>query len=1084
MQDSINIIHNIPKERIWLFNSAGTFSGNVKYLFIYITKYRPDIFACYITASESNFNYIKSLGYRVCLFKSEEGKALMERAGVYVNEQIKEAYPQELFHTKLLNLYHGVGLKAIERKCDRDSLGVKLAKKYIKYNKYIINNMCFLATSPFMEEHFKEQLALSDRQIIRAGYPRCIYQTNHERISTYVATKIFDFESLPENAQIALYAPTFREATPDNFLYKSIEDVYSLIDALEKNNIFLIIKLHPQITNDFYFNEIKKAAISTKNILLWDEKYDIYEVLDKIDIGIIDYSSIYYDLIAVGVKKFIRYIFDFETEKDYLIYDYFQNTSGTICKNFTELLSALNSPINEESDETLNNIKKTFWSYATPNACDEIIQQTLDFHPQTKANLPILYSFDIFDTLIGRKTLEPRGIFYFVMDKLCHSSENFPEVFKTEYVAIRMQAEANVREFIKKSIGHFEITFDAIFDHLANIYQLSHRQISLLKEWELAAELENVIPLSNQLNFAEQLVQDGEQVVLISDMYLPKNIITKMIYKVSPALAQVPLFLSSDYGVQKTTQKLFLEVYRFFKPYTFKEWHHYGDNNIADGEKAKNMGIIPHIHAIPKFNAYEQVFINRCQDYDSYLLAGMFSHVRTSLNLNEKEYFTFAHIGCYFIPYIAWVIRDAIARGFKALYFISRDGYFLKKVADAYIKFHNIQLKTKYIYGSRRVWRVPSQIATIDDEFFSEFGNLVGVDSYEKLLSALHMPHHTFQKLFPELNFSEKTITAKKLTALRAYFKESPKCREYILQKSAQERKLVTQYLKQEIDFSEEFAFVEFWGRGYTQTTLGKLLTAVNPQQTQCHCYYYRSILPSQDGNIRYNFSTNNTSLIFIEAIFANHPYSTVYEYKEKNGKIIPVMDKIKFDAELFYDMGIYLEKFVQEFYSLKFSKKIETMERICSDISLYWYRDHQDDPVLVKSLGHLLDSVEIYGALREFAPAFTSNTLEMLKKGKSPAALTRSLKMSLARSTPEIRAEYQTIIKNARGPVPAVKQSIPRKLRLQAKLENTPETFFSDSKNRYVRLVGKVCFSRALRHSLGSIVIFTTKKILKIFPN
>lgn len=1082
MQDINNFIPNVPKERIWLFNSAGTFSGNVKYLFMYITKYRPDIFACYITGDENNFNYIKSLGYRVCMFKSKEGKALMERAGVYVNEQVKEHYPPELLHTKLLNLFHGVGLKAIERKWNRDFLGVKIAKKYIQYNNYIINNMCFLVTSPFMEKHFKEQLSLSDKQIIRAGYPRCVYQLNHERINMY-DTKIFDFENLPENAQVALYAPTYREANPENFLYRAIQDIYTVIEILEKNNIFLIIKLHPKIKNDFYFNEIKQAANTTKNLFLWDNRYDIYEILDKINIGIIDYSSIYYDLIAVGVKKFIRYIFDFETEKDYLLYDYFSNTSGVICKNFAELLSTLNSPINEDSYETLNNINKSFWSYATPNTCEEIIQQTLDFHPQTNSNLPTLYSFDIFDTLIGRKTLQPRGIFYHVMDMICQSSEKFPEIFKTEYVAIRMQAEANVREFVKKSIGHFEITFDAIFDYLTDIYQLPHKQVSLLKKWELSAELENVIPLSNQLNFAEQLVQDGEQVVLISDMYLPKEIISEMIRKVSPVLAQVPLFLSSDYRVQKTTQKLFLEVYRYFKPYSFKEWHHYGDNKIADGEKAKNMGIITHIHITPNFNTYEQSFINRCKDYDSYLLAGMFSHVRTSLNLNEKEYFAFAHIGCYFVPYIAWVIRDAIVRGFKTLYFISRDGYFLKKIADAYIKFHNIQLRTKYIYGSRRVWRVPSQIANIDDEFFSEFGNFVGVDSYEKLLSALHMPHHIFQKLFPELHFSENTtINSEKLTALRAYFKESEKCHNYILQKSAQERKLVTQYLRQEIDFSEQFAFVEFWGRGYTQTTLSKLLMATNPQQNQCHCYYYRSILPSQDGNIRYNFSTNNTSLIFIEAIFANHPYSTVYNYKENNGNVIPVMDKIKFDTELFYCMETYLEKFIQEFYSLKFSKNIETIERVCSDISLYWYRDHQDDPVLVKSLGHLLDSVEIYGTLREFAPAFTSTTLEILKQGKSPTSLTRSLKMSLARSTPAIRSGYQAIIKNSQKPVTPVKQSIPRKIRLQAKLENTPEAFFTDSKNRYVRFAGQLCFSRVLRPSLGRALIFVTKKILKNF--
>ena len=39
------------------------------------------------------------------------------------------------------------------------------------------------------------------------------------------------------------------------------------------------------------------------NILFWDNDKDIYEIFDQIDMGIIDYSSIYYDMLASGVKS-------------------------------------------------------------------------------------------------------------------------------------------------------------------------------------------------------------------------------------------------------------------------------------------------------------------------------------------------------------------------------------------------------------------------------------------------------------------------------------------------------------------------------------------------------------------------------------------------------------------------------------------------------------------------------------------------------------------------------------------------------------------------------------------------------------
>ena len=41
-------------------------------------------------------------------------------------------------------------------------------------------------------------------------------------------------------------------------------------------------------------------------------------------------------------------------------------------------------------------------------------------------------------------------------------------------------------------------------------------------------------------------IDDGEDVVLISDMYLPKELIVKMLGKVSEKIAKLPLFLSSE----------------------------------------------------------------------------------------------------------------------------------------------------------------------------------------------------------------------------------------------------------------------------------------------------------------------------------------------------------------------------------------------------------------------------------------------------------------------------------------------------------------------------------------------------------
>ncbi|MEJ7304677.1 CDP-glycerol glycerophosphotransferase family protein, partial [Staphylococcus caprae] len=70
--------------------------------------------------------------------------------------------------------------------------------------------------------------------------------------------------------------------------------------------------LHYLVKNDVNFTTAKKMYENHPNILFWDNKKVIYEIFDQIDLGILDYSSIYYDMLASGVKKFIRYIYDYD----------------------------------------------------------------------------------------------------------------------------------------------------------------------------------------------------------------------------------------------------------------------------------------------------------------------------------------------------------------------------------------------------------------------------------------------------------------------------------------------------------------------------------------------------------------------------------------------------------------------------------------------------------------------------------------------------------------------------------------------------------------------------------------------------
>src|SRR5699024_10798623 len=226
------------------------------------------------------------------------------------------------------------------------------------------------------------------------------------------------------------------------------------------------------------------------------------------------------------------------------------------------------------------------------------------------------------------------------------------------------------------------------------------------------------------------LRNNGSEVYLISDMYLPKETIIKMLYKVDSRFVNCKLYLSSEIGYQKSTGKLYEYIF-FDCDYNFNKWIHHGDNKIVDGTVQRKYGIKTFNHDMDSFIGLENYIINNAPTYykwDSYKIANAIQRYRMDLlknsidDFDEKLYYSFAYIGTAFVPYIYWTINHAIKKRYKTLYFISRDGYFLKKIADVLISKLDLKINTKYIYGSRKSWRVPSFVKEVDPASFSSFG--------------------------------------------------------------------------------------------------------------------------------------------------------------------------------------------------------------------------------------------------------------------------------------------------------------------------------------------------------------------------
>ncbi len=997
---------------VWMFNSGDTFAGNPKWLFVYVTKFRPDITAYWLCETEETARYVRGLGYKAYTFKDPRVSRIQAKTGVYVVNQVKEQIPDNLRGAVFLNLWHGVGVKGVERAMNAGYLEERIAKKYIRHNRLYRNNQLFLATSDMMEKNFRRQLGLDEESVVRGGYPQNVYPKEIGGYSTF-DHDVLGRRGLPADTTVALYAPTPRRVSTPDFLRRAFPDMERLVQRLEETNTLLILKMHPHMTQDRYFRQLRETFGDRRHLMFWDNTEDVYEIFPRIDVGVMDYSSIMYDLLAAGVKDFVRYIFDYGEDGNDVVaegFDYLELSCGTVARSFDDLMVALGGD-NRVEDARLAELDEMFWGYSAKGSLATIVDRALEYEIR---DLPLstLHTFDVFDTVIHRRGVSPASVFQYVRQQMKDSDLDFPSYLLERYPEARQQAEASERDRRKRQPAlvrsrTLEITFDEIHRHIADIYGLTDELSDALKAWEIEGELLSVTPDHEAIEQIREIQGGGDTVCLISDMYLPRDVVTSLLEKADPFLTTLPLYLSSDTREQKATKSLYLKAYREIG-YDFAEWVHHGDAPWGDVKQAEAMGIT--VDQIPRttLNKLERQITASLNSFDGHLYAGMLHDFRSEEERTKRDEFAFVHVGSYMVPYVDWAVHDAVRRGYRTLYFVSRDGYHLKRIADVLIAEYGLSLRTHYLYGSRLAWRSASQVDDLDEDLFEPHGDFFNVHSVDALLRQARMTQSTFAEMFPE--FSDLTdddlFDSGVRDTLISALSGSLEFRAHLLREAAKERELVVRYLRQEVELDEDFGIVEYWGSGYTQTCLTRLMADAAGHPIDTPVYYARAVRPTEGHAVRHRFTSNMQSMLFIEAIFANHPHGTVQGYREAHGVIQPITEPRAYDTELQSALERWLPEFAHRYAALEMHDR-ELADRQIFRFGLQYYARHPKASVFVRNLAPLQDAVGVGSREQEFAPGITRADLKRLKAGESFRPHTRSMAISLARSSEWVRVNY-----------------------------------------------------------------------------
>ncbi|MBR5407646.1 MAG: hypothetical protein IK111_08390 [Lachnospiraceae bacterium] len=307
-------------------------------------------------------------------------------------------------------------------------------------------------------------------------------------------------------------------------------------------------------------------------------------------------------------------------------------------------------------------------------------------------------SFDIFDTLVMRRVLQPRDVFDPVAAGIDH--EHVAKVFKDT----RIRAEEQLYD------TQVSPTIDEIYDLIGRELKLESSDIKKLRDMELKAEISVTVPRLRMVNALKYSFDKGRRVILTSDMYFGEADIRKVL-AAAGITGSFDMLVSCDHSASKERGTLYGILKEKANGSSIL---HIGDDEINDIQRARENGIDA-FYVKKGYDILAQssgaflldkqcCFTDRCML--GYLISEMFNDPFV-LNASEGKLRVcdYKDIALRLLPvtavYLSYIIENAHL--YDMLMFASRDGYFLYRMYDKYLKEHpDLNLPgAEYIYMSR-----------------------------------------------------------------------------------------------------------------------------------------------------------------------------------------------------------------------------------------------------------------------------------------------------------------------------------------------------------------------------------------------
>lgn len=526
-----------------------------------------------------------------------------------------------------------------------------------------------------------------------------------------------------------------------------------------------------------------------------------------------------------------------------------------------------------------------------------------------------IISFDIFDTLVTRIIYEPDDIFKLMGEKLKINS----------FIEKRKQAEQEARKNLQK-----DVNLNEIYDSYQKINKITDTERKNIQQLEENLEIKFIVPRVEMKNLVNELYNKNKKMIIVSDMYLTKNVIIKMLKKCGYNINMFDyIYISNDINKRKDTEEVWPYIKNIYKN---KKIVHIGDNNNSDV-------ILPKKHKINtvKINSSKELFINSnlyesLANYvnnrtvsDSILLGliinkTIFNSPFTNYKINSVDKLGYCFYGTILNQFMKFIIDKTNNQ--DQLLFLAREGYYLQKIYQEYCNLYNVKPKENiYFLTSRK----STFTATIYNE--EDIDNLINKE--------FNGTFETFMNQIFDIKVEDNTIIQlpRDVELVKAKVEQYKKS---ILDNCKKERLAYLSYTKQTVKKYDNklLSVIDLGYSGTIQYNLTKLLDReiigvylTNSENVKKY---------SKDSTLLYCFDINkndNYKYIYYYSLileyFLSAPYGQLQKFEMVGKNAKPVFNNETIDSnkknclnEIYKGIKLYFKDIhdIEDVYKLNFN--------------------------------------------------------------------------------------------------------------------------------------------------------------------